>query len=144
MAGKVVKEGNKIKIHYTGKLDDGKVFDSSEGREPLEFTVGEGKIIKGLDAGVRGMKEGEEKDVKIKSEDAYGERREELMQEIPRDKLPKEPEPKKGMVLQLKNPAGQVFLARIADVSGNSVKIDLNHPLAGQNLNFKVKIVKIA
>lgn len=144
MAEKTVKEGSKIKVHYTGKLDNGTVFDSSEGKDPLEFTVGEGKIIKGFDKGVVGMKEGEEKEIKIEPGDAYGDRREDLVQEIPRDKLPKEPEPKVGMVLQLKAATGQAFMARIAEVGEKTVKVDLNHPLAGQNLNFKIKIVEIA
>ncbi len=137
------KEGSNVKVHYTGKFDDGTVFDSSEGREPIEFTVGEGKVIKGFDEAVRGMKEGDEKDIKIKPKDGYGEIKEELVQPIPRDKLPKDREPKKGMTLTLKAPNGAMLAATIVKVEDDKIFLDLNHPLAGKTLNFKIKVVEV-
>ena len=139
-----VKNGSTVKVHYTGTLDDGKVFDSSEGRDPLEFTVGEGKIIKGFDNAVLGMDVGEEKDVKINPEEAYGSREEKLVQEIPKqafgentDKLVP------GAMLGLKDPNGNVLNAVVAKVDAEKVTLDLNHPLAGKALNFKIKVVEV-
>ena len=139
-----VKKGDKIKVDYTGTLDDGTVFDTSEGKEPLEFEAGSGKVIKGFDEAVIGMEKGQEKEVKIECKDAYGEPNPELMQKIPRYQLPKDQEPKPGMILGLKTPDGQQFPARIAEVSDKDITVDLNHPLAGKNLNFKLKIVEIS
>ena len=139
-----VKKGDKIKVEYTGTLDDGTVFDTSEGKEPLEFEVGAGKIIKGFDDAVIGMKKGEEKSIKLKPEEAYGNQNATLMKKLPRDKLPPEPEPKAGMMLALKSPEGQQIPARISEVNEKEVTIDLNHPLAGKNLSFKIKILEIA
>ncbi len=139
-----VKKGSKIKIHYTGKLDSGQVFDSSEGREPLEFEAGSGKVIKGFDAAVLGMKKGEEKEVKLTPEDAYGPRNEELKQKIPRDKINIPGEIKPGMTLAVTSPDGQQFPVRVADVDGDDIVVDLNHPLAGQNLNFSIKVVDVS
>ena len=139
-----VKKGDKVKVEYTGKLDDGTVFDTSEGKAPLEFEVGSGKIIKGFDQAVIGMKKGEEKTIKLKPEQAYGNQNAQLLKKIPRDKLPKEPEPKVGMMLGLNSPDGQQIPARITGVSEKHVTIDLNHPMAGKNLNFKIKVIEIA
>lgn len=138
-----VKNGDKIKVDYTGTLEDGKVFDTSEGKEPLEFEAGSGKVIKGFDEAVIGMEKGEEKEVKIPKEEAYGDINPELVKKVPRDKLPSDQEPKQGMVLLLKSPDGQQIPARIAEVSDTDVSIDLNHPLAGKNLTFKIKVVDI-
>lgn len=138
-----IKKGSKIKIHYTGSLDDGQVFDSSEGREPLEFVAGSGKVIKGFDAAVMGMKKDEEKEVKIKPEDAYGPRNEDLKQEIPRDKINVPGDLKPGVTLAVTAPDGQQFPVVVKDVVDDKVIIDLNHPLAGKNLNFKIKIIDI-
>jgi FKBP-type peptidyl-prolyl cis-trans isomerase 2 len=137
-----IKKGDKIKVHYTGKLDDGTVFDSSQGKEPLEFEAGSGKVIKGFDEAVIGMNIGEEKEIKLKPEDAYGEPNPELLKKIARDKLPKEPEPQVGMMLALKSPDGQQIPARISEVTDKDVTIDLNHPLAGKNLNFNIKVLR--
>ena len=139
-----IKKGDKIKVDYTGTLDDGTVFDTSEGKEPLEFEAGSGKVIKGFDEAVIGMEKGQEKEFKIDCKDAYGEPNPQLMQKIPREQLPKEQEPKPGMILGLKTPDGQQFPARIAEVSDKDITIDLNHPLAGKNLNFKIKVVEIS
>tara|TARA_Y100000310_G_scaffold1902_1_gene2386 strand:+ start:2257 stop:2682 length:426 start_codon:yes stop_codon:yes gene_type:complete len=139
-----IKKGDKIKVEYTGTLEDGKVFDSSEGKPPLEFEVGAGKIIKGFDDAVTGMEKGQEKEVKIEPKDAYGIPAPELIKKVPRDQIPKEPEPKPGMVLLLKSPDGQQMPARITEVTDADVTIDLNHPLAGKTLTFKIKIVDVS
>jgi len=136
-----IKKGDKIKVEYTGTLDDGTVFDTSEGKAPLEFEVGSGKIIKGFDDAMIGMKKGEEKTIKLESEQAYGNQNAELLKKIPRDKLPKEPQPQVGMMLGLNSPDGQQIPARIAEVNDKEVTIDLNHPLAGKNLTFKIKVL---
>jgi FKBP-type peptidyl-prolyl cis-trans isomerase 2 len=138
-----VKKGDKVKVDYTGTLEDGTVFDSSKGKAPIEFEVGSGKIIKGFDDGVLGMKKGEEKEIKIKPDDAYGQPRPELLKKIPRDKLPQDKEPKPGMMLMLSSPDGRQLPARITEVSDTEVTIDLNHPLAGKTLIFKIKVVEI-
>ncbi|MBW2981615.1 peptidylprolyl isomerase [Candidatus Woesearchaeota archaeon] len=138
-----VKKGDKIKVDYTGKLDDGTVFDTSEGKAPLEFEAGAGKIIKGFDNAVMGMEVGEEKEVKIEPKDAYGDPNPNMMKKIPRDKLPPEPAPKEGMMLALKTPDGKQFPAKITEVNDKEITIDLNHPLAGKTLNFKIKVVDI-
>ncbi len=139
----VVEDGKIVKVHYTGTLDDGTVFDSSEGKEPLQFTVGEGKVIKGFDLAVKEMNLDEEKEIHIKSEDAYGDTRAELIKQVPRDQLPKEQEPQVGMILGVGMPNGQQIPARITAVNDTEVTIDLNHPLAGENLNFKLKLVEV-
>ena len=138
-----IKKGDKVKIEYTGTLDDGTVFDTSEGKAPLEFEAGTGKVIKGFDNAILGMKKGEEKNVKIESKNAYGDNNPELKKKIPRDQLPQDQEPKPGMVLVVKTQNGQQFPAKIAEVADKEITLDLNHPLAGKNLNFKIKIVDV-
>lgn len=137
------QEGSTVKIHYTGKLDDGSVFDSSEGREPLVFTIGEGKIIPGFEAGVKGMAAGEEKDLVIPPEQAYGERREELIQQLPRAQFGNL-EPKEGMVvgMQVKG-YDQAFPARVVKVEPEVVTVDINPPLAGKTLHFHIKLESV-
>ncbi len=139
-----VKKGDKVKVDYTGKLEDGTVFDTSEGKAPLEFEVGSGRIIKGFDDALIGMEKGQEKDIKISSADAYGSPNPQLVQKIPKEKLPAGQEPKKGMVLSLATPDGKRMPARIKEVSDKDITIDLNHPLAGKDLNFRIKLVDIA
>jgi len=137
-----VKKGDKIKVEYTGKLEDGTVFDASEKHgQPLEFETGAGQVIKGFDDAVIGMKQGEEKEVNIPSAEAYGEPKPELLKKIPRDQLPKDQDPKVGMVLVMKTPDGQQIPTKIAEVSDTDVTLDLNHPLAGKNLIFNIKII---
>jgi FKBP-type peptidyl-prolyl cis-trans isomerase 2 len=139
-----IKKGDKIKVEYKGTLDDGTVFDSSENHEePLEFEVGCGQIIPGFEEAIIGMEVGEEKDFKIQPKDAYGETDPNLVHEVPKDQIPIEQlEP--GMILSLTLPNGAQIPARIVEVTDKNVKIDLNHPLAGQVLNFNVKILEIA
>lgn len=141
-----VKKGDKIKVDYTGTLEDGKVFDTTQHKDhahPLEFEVGSKQLIKGFDEAVVGMEVGEEKEISLESSEAYGDPDPARVQKIPRDKLPKEPEPKEGMVLVMKTPEGQQFPVKIAVVEGDEVTLDMNHPLAGKKLNFKIKILEI-
>ena len=139
---KVVEAGNKVKVHYTGTLDDGSEFDSSNGREPLEFVAGSGHVIKGFDDGVIGMKLNEDKKVHIKAEDAYGSRDAKLVQNIPNSVLGGK-KFEKGQMLTLKSPDGQIIRALVIELTKDGVMIDLNHPLAGKNLNFDIKVIGI-
>ncbi|MFX1254545.1 MAG: peptidylprolyl isomerase [Promethearchaeota archaeon] len=138
-----IKKGDKVKVHYTGTLEDGTVFDTSEGKEPLEFEAGAGQLIKGFDDAVIGMETGEEKEIKIEPAEAYGDYNPELTQKVPRDSLPKEPEAKPGMTLLMELPDGKRFPATISEVTDEEVTLDLNHPLAGKTLLFKIKIEEI-
>ncbi len=136
-----IKKGDKVKIEYTSKLADGTVFDTSKGKAPLTFEVGAKQVIPGFDKAVEGMNVDEEKTFTIKSEEAYGPVREELKQEVPKDKLPKEQEPQVGMMLLMQAPDGNQIPARITKVTKDKVTIDINHPLAGKDLTFEVKVV---
>lgn len=138
-----IKEGDKVVLDYEGKLEDGKVFDSSKHGDhshPLEFTVGEGKVIPGFEAAVKGMKKGEKKTFEIEPKDAYGEPNKQLIQEIPRNAMPKDQEPKEGMVLAMNSPDGRQFPAKVVGVTKDKIKLDLNHPLAGKKLVFDIEI----
>ena len=139
-----VKKGDKVKVEYKGTLDDGAVFDTSEGKAPIEFEVGAKKVIPGFDNAVVGMEKGEEKEVKIKPEEAYGILRPDLVKKIPRTVLPKDQEPKPGMMLMMTTPDGKQFPTRLTEVTDKEVTLDLNHPLAGKTLNFKIKLVDIS
>lgn len=133
-------EGKKVKIHYTGKLEDGSVFDTSEGKEPIEFVIGEGKVIPGFENAVKGMTIGEEKDITIKKEDGYGERREELVQKVPKEQT-KEMDVQVGMMIGMQVPGQeQVFPAKIVEIGESDITVDLNPPLAGQDLKFHIKL----
>lgn len=138
-----VAKGDKIKVQYVGKLKDGTVFDKSEENQPLEFTVGEGKIIPDFERAVEGMNVGENKTVDIQSQRAYGERDESLVRKFDRSALPPGFEPKKGMIIELHLPTGDAIPATISDVGGNYVVVDLNHPLAGKDLEFDIKVVGV-
>ena len=141
-----VKKGDKVKVEYEGRLESGEVFDSSKHGDhshPLEFEVGAGKVIKGFDEAVMGMEKGKEKEITIDPENAYGQPNPQLIQKVPRNKLPKEPEPKEGMMLVLATGDGRQVPARITKVNNKEVTIDLNHPLAGKKLIFKIKVIEI-
>jgi len=139
-----LKNGDNVKVEYTGMLEDGTVFDSSEKHgKPLEFEIGKGMIIHGFEKAVMEMKVGEEKEVKLKPSEAYGESNPELVKKIPREHLSKEQEPKPGMILLLSLPTGQQVPVKIIEVSDKDVSIDLNHPLAGKTLKFKIKLVSV-
>jgi len=135
--------GNTVHIHYTGRVEDGTVFDTSENREPLSFTLGAGKVIPGFEAAVVGMEEGEEKSVTIPSEQAYGPRREELIHDVERERLPDDLEPEVGQQLQLRTPDGETVPVEITDVSEDTVQLDANHPLAGRDLTFEIELVRV-
>lgn len=141
----VVKKGSKVKVEYKGTLDDGTVFDSSEVHgKPLEFEVGQGKMIKGFENEIMGMKKGEEKEFVLKPADAYGEHNPNLIKKVPKEQLPKEHEPKPGMILVIGTPDGKRFPAVIKEVTDTEVTLDLNHPLAGKNLHFKIKMLEVS
>ena len=140
----MIENGQKVKIHYTGTLDDGNQFDSSAGRDPLEFEMGAGMVIPGFETGVKDMVVGEKKTVHIPAAEAYGERREEMVMEFDRAQLPEELDPAVGMGLQMQGPQGQPIPVRITAVAEETITIDANHPLAGQDLNFELELVGIA
>lgn len=138
-----VKNGDSVRIHYTGTLTDGSVFDSSEGREPLEFTVGTGQVIKGMDAGLPGMKVGDKKRLEIPAVDAYGPLNPEARQAIPREGIPDEIPLEVGIQLQMQSPEGHVLPVTVVEVTEAAVTLDANHPLAGKDLNFDIELVSI-
>lgn len=141
---KKAENGNTIKVHYTGKLNDGTVFDSSQDREPLEFTIGSGQVIPGFDKGVLGMELNEKKTVNIPVAEAYGERREDLIIDVPKTEIPEDLKPEVGKQLQMQNQEGQTFVVVVSEIKENSVQLDANHPLAGEDLNFDIELVEIS
>lgn len=138
------KDGDNVKVHYTGKLDDGTVFDSSVDRDPLEFTIGSGMIIPGFEQAVIGMAPGDSKTELIPSDNAYGPYLEEMVLTVEREQIPLEIEPEIGQQLQLQHPTGQVIPVVITEVSPETVTLNANHPLAGENLTFEISLVEIA
>lgn len=140
---RTVQKGDFVKVHYTGKLDNGEIFDSSEGRSPFEFQVGSGQVIPGFENSLIGMKLNEKKTFTIEPEDAYGERDERLVQTFQRAELPMDFQPSVGEILALQTEDGARLHAIVADVTSTTITIDLNHPLAGQRLTFDVEVVEI-
>ena len=138
-----VKNGDTVRIHYTGTLTDGSVFDSSEGREPLEFAVGSGQVIAGMDAGLPGMTVGDKKRLEIPSVDAYGPLNPEARQAIPREGIPDDIPLELGTQLQMQSPEGHVLPVTVVEVTEATVTLDANHPLAGKDLNFDIELVSI-
>ncbi|HEX6133344.1 MAG TPA: peptidylprolyl isomerase [Longimicrobiales bacterium] len=136
------RSGDTVRVHYTGILDDGSVFDSSEGRDPLEFTLGSGQVIPGFDDAVSGMMPGEQRRVTIAAPEAYGDHREDLVIAVERSQLPPDLEPAVGQRLQLSQ-QGQAFLVTVTEVSSESITLDANHPLAGRDLTFDLQLVEI-
>jgi peptidylprolyl isomerase len=141
---KQVKEGDLVKVHYTGKLVNGEQFDSSAGREPLEFTVGAGQMIKGFDDAMPGMNVGEKKTINIAPEEAYGPRSEEAIIEFPKENVPADIVLEPGMPLTLSNQAGQPVPVIVVEVKDDVIILDANHFLAGQELIFDIELVEIA
>ena len=137
------KKGDSVKIHYTGRLEDGTVFDTSRERDPLEFTVGTGMVIPGFDEAVEGMAVGDEKTAEVPSEEAYGPRRDDLMISVPPDQFPDDLDPEVGQQLQMQTGDGQTFVASVAQVEDDAVVLDANHPLAGKDLTFDIELVEI-
>ena len=138
-----VKDGDTVKVHYKGSLEDGSVFDSSEDREPLEFTLGSRQLIPGFEKAVIGMEQGESTTITIPSKEAYGEPREDLILDVPKDNLPDDIEPQIGMQLQVNRPDGDPIPVRVTNVGDEQVKLDANHPLAGEDLTFEIELVEI-
>jgi peptidylprolyl isomerase len=140
---KLAETGNRVKVHYTGKLDNGTVFDSSKEREPLEFTIGNGQLIPAFETAVSGMSVGDSKTIKIAAADAYGEHRDELVVKIENERVPEEIEPVEGLALQLKTPDGGIVNAVVTAVESDHIVLDANHPLAGQDLTFDIELMEI-
>lgn len=138
-----VKANDTVKVHYTGKLTNGQVFDSSLEREPLEFTLGKGMLIPGFENGILDMKVNEKKTIEIPAEQAYGDTREELIQEVPMSELPEEIKPEVGMQLISKAPDGREIPLMVSEVKAESIMVDANHPLAGKDLIFDVEVIEI-
>lgn len=138
-----VKLNDTVKVHYTGKLENGQIFDSSLQREPLEFTMGQGQLIPGFEQGVLDMKINEKKTIHIPYNDAYGEVREELFHEVEKDKLPKELQLKEGMGLISTAPDGSERQLILHEIKENSIIVNANHPLAGKDLIFEVELIEI-
>ena len=139
-----VKAGDVVKVHYTGKLTSGEQFDSSAGREPLEFTVGAGQMIKGFDAALPGMVKGDKKTINIPAEEGYGERVEEAIIEFPLENVPADMKLEPGMTLTLSNQQGQPVPVVVVEVRQDVVVLDANHFLAGQELVFDIELVEIS
>lgn len=138
------KSGDTVRVHYTGKLDDGTEFDSSAGKEPLEFALGSGGVLPAFDSEVEGMAVGDNKSFKIEAEDAYGRRHDQLIQDVPREHLPEDMDPAVGMQLQAQGQDGQPIHLIVTEVKDDTVTVDGNHPLAGQALSFDIELVEIA
>ena len=138
-----VKSGDTVRIHYTGTLADGSQFDSSQGREPLEFVVGSGQIIPGLDKALPGMTEGDKKTVNVPASEAYGKTDPNARQAVPREHIPADIPLEVGQQLQLQSEDGRVIMATVAEANEESVVLDANHPLAGQDLTFAIELVSI-
>jgi len=137
------KDGDTVKIHYTGKLEDGTIFDSSADRDPLEFKIGGGQVIKGFESGVTGMIKDEKKTINIPVEEAYGHPRKEMIVNVPKTQFPDDIKPEKGLKLQMQQPGGQMIVATITDVLEDEVTLDANHALAGKPLVFDLELVEI-
>jgi len=137
------KSGDKVKIHYSGTLDDGTQFDSSAGREPLEFAIGSGQVIPGFEKAVEGMTVGDSKSFSIPPEEAYGPHHQELVQDVPNSALPAGMTPEVGMQLQGRGGDGNTMDFVITEVKEDAITVDGNHPLAGEALNFDIELVEI-
>lgn len=137
------KKADTVRVHYTGKLTDGTVFDSSEGREPLEFKLGTGMVISGFESAIIGMSAGESKTATIPVDEAYGPRREEMVAEIPLDKFPIQEKVEVGQVLKMQNQDGEVLNLLVVNLTDSTITIDGNHPLSGQDLVFDIELVEV-
>ena len=138
-----VKNGDTVSIHYTGKLDDGTVFDSSVGGQPITFTLGAGEVIPGFESGTVGMSVGDTRDIVIPPEQAYGPYFEELVKVINRDAFPENITPTIGQAFEMQLPSGEGIPVRIVDIDGDDVTLDANHLLAGETLYFNIELVRI-
>jgi len=140
----IIKDGSTVKVHYTGQLKDGSVFDSSLQKDPLEFTMGQGQLIPGFEKAIEGLSVGDTTTANIPAAEAYGEPNPEMVVEVEKGQLPDELEPEVGLQLQLNQPNGQAIPVQITAVGDEKVTLDANHPLAGQDLTFQIEVVEIA
>ena len=138
------KSGDTVKIHYTGKLEDGTVFDSSRERDPIEFEIGAQKVIPGFEQAIVGMSPGDVKEATIASDEAYGPRRDEMVIKLPKTQFPEGMDPAVGQQLQMKQADGRQFTVSVVDIAEEEVTVDANHPLAGKDLTFELELVEIA
>ena len=138
-----VKAGDKVKVHYHGRLTNGTSFDSSEGRQPLEFTVGSGMVILGFDNGVKGMKVGDKKTIEIPVNEAYGPKDPKMVLDFPKNRFPEDLNPEVGLQLYMNDSSGQQFPVVIVEIKGDTVILDANHPRAGEDLIFDQELVEI-
>jgi peptidylprolyl isomerase/FKBP-type peptidyl-prolyl cis-trans isomerase SlpA len=138
------KEGDEVQVHYTGKLEDGTVFDTSEDGEPLSFTIGENRVIPGFEEAVTGMEPGDSITTEVEPEQAYGEHRDDMVMEMERDQIPDDVDPEVGQQLQLRLENGQTVPVLITALGEESVTIDANHPLAGRTLLFDIELVDVS
>ncbi|GAB4341754.1 MAG: peptidylprolyl isomerase [Desulfobulbaceae bacterium] len=138
------KQGDTVHVHYTGTLDDGVVFDSSVGRDPLSFTLGGGQVIPGFEEAVLGMELNEKKSVTIPSDKAYGPRNEELVLNVPRNQVPPDINPEVGQKLQMQGPGNQPLIVEVTEVTDEQITLDANPPLAGKDLTFEIELVSIS
>ncbi len=141
---KKAQKGDTVKVHYTGKFNDGTVFDSSKGREPLQFTLGRGSLIAGFEEAVSGMAAGEAKTVSIQPGNGYGLRREELVFRVKKENFPPAIDPEPGAMLQMRQPDGGLMEVRISQVAEDFIVLDANHPLAGKELVFEIEVVEVS
>lgn len=141
--GRKAKSGDTVRVHYTGTLDDGTVFDSSRDGDPLEFVLGEGQVIEGFDEALLGMSEGESREVELPPDKAYGERSDELVISVDRDELPEDLDPEVGQTLAVDTGDEEEMAAWVAEVGEEAITVDLNHPLAGRTLAFEVELVEL-
>lgn len=138
------KQGNTVSVHYTGKLEDGTIFDSSAGHEPLSFTIGSGQVIAGFEEAVTGMSRGETKNVLIPVDKAYGAFNEDLVITAPRNQVPPDIDPEVGQQLQMGGPNGELIMVRVIEVTPEHIVLDANPPLAGKDLHFDIELMSIA
>jgi len=139
----MASDGDTVRVHYTGTLEDGTTFDTSVGREPLEFTLGEGKMIPGFEKAIYGLKVGKSKTVTIPTEEAYGPHRDDLVIVVEREQLPANLHPKVDQQLQMQQTDGRTAVVIVTDVSETTITVDANHPLAGKDLTFEIELVEI-
>jgi len=137
------EQGDTVKVHYTGRLDDGMVFDTSLGRDPLQFTIGEGRIILGFEQAVVGMSPGESKTAEILAEQAYGPHDEEMVLVVDRGQIPEHVKPEVSDELKIRRADGKTFIVTVTHISESSVTLDANHPLAGKDLTFDIQLIEI-
>ena len=137
------KSGDTVKVHYTGKLADGTVFDSSADRDPLQFTLGRGQVIPGFEKAVLGLQAGESTTATIPADEAYGQRQDEMIMDLDRSHFPNDLKPEVGQLLQIRQEEGEAIEVKVTNLSGEKVTVDANHPLAGEDLTFDIHLVAI-